>query len=133
MWLKTRQLSILLLQKKISLLPDKLLILDWKDLLAQKIASGEIEREEFVEDNNNDVKQIQETIEVILDKKGRKGKTATLAVGFKCDDTKLKEIASTLKSRLSTGGSARAGEILIQGERKEELKKILKEMGYRVK
>lgn len=74
-----------------------------------------------------------ETIEVILDKKGRKGKIATLAIGFKCDENRLKEIASKLKSRLSTGGSARGGEILIQGDRKEELKKLLSEMGYKVR
>lgn len=106
--------------------------MDWKDLLSQKIASGEIDREEFIEEKPTQAKE-PETIEVILDKKGRKGKTATLAVGFKCDENRLKEIASQLKSRLSTGGSARGGEILIQGDRKEELKKLLSEMGYKVR
>lgn len=107
--------------------------LDWKDILSQKIASGEIEREEFTADKPDEKSMTPETIEVILDKKGRKGKTATLAVGFKCDENRLKEIASQLKSRLSTGGSARGGEILIQGDRKEELKKLLSEMGYKVR
>lgn len=106
--------------------------MDWKDLLSQKIASGEIDREEFIEEKPTQAKE-PETIEVIFDKKGRKGKTATLAVGFKCDENRLKEIASQLKSRLSTGGSARCGEILIQGDRKEELKKLLSEMGYKVR
>ena len=59
--------------------------MDWKDLLSQKIASGEIDREEFIEEKPTQAKE-PETIEVILDKKGRKGKTATLAVGFKCDE-----------------------------------------------
>ena len=106
--------------------------LDWKDILSQKIASGEIEREEFTSEKPEEKSRIPETIEVILDKKGRKGKTATLAVGFKCDENRLKEIASQLKSRLSRG-SARGGEILIQGDRKEELKKLLSEMGYKVR
>ena len=79
--------------------------LDWKDILSQKIASGEIEREEFTSEKPEEKSRIPETIEVILDKKGRKGKTASLAVG----------------------------EILIQGDRKEELKKLLSEMGYKVR
>lgn len=107
--------------------------MDWKDLLSQKIANGELEREEFEAEKPEAPRQSPETIEVILDKKGRKGKTATLAVGFKCDEDRLKEIASSLKSRLSTGGSARGGEILIQGDRKEDLKKLLLEMGYKVR
>lgn len=108
--------------------------MDWKELLSQKIASGEIEREEFVADDNITPSAADtELIEILLDKKGRKGKTATLAVGFKCDDTRLKEIASELKSRLSTGGSARGGEILIQGDRRDDMKKILSGMGFKVK
>lgn len=107
--------------------------MDWKDLLSQKIAAGEIEREEFIPEQTVECSTSPETIDILLDKKGRKGKTATLAVGFKCDEAELKEIASGLKSRLSTGGSARGGEILIQGDRREDLKKILSEMGYKVR
>ena len=72
-------------------------------------------------------------IEVSIDRKGRKGKTATIAAGFTCDEDELKSIASQLKTKLSTGGSARGGEILIQGERAEEMKKILRDLGYKVK
>ncbi len=108
--------------------------MDWKELLSQKIESGELEREEYCpEIKNEQSHNVNETIEIIIDKKGRKGKTATIAVGFKCGESRLKEIASIIKSRLSTGGSARSGEILIQGERKEEMKKILTEIGLKVK
>ena len=77
--------------------------MDWKDILSQKINSGEIEREEYVEETPSSPSESTDLIEIILDKKGRKGKTATLIVGFTCDDNRLKEIASILKSKLSTG------------------------------
>lgn len=106
--------------------------MDWKDLLAQKINDGELEREEFVPETPSEKKEA-DVIEVSVDRKGRKGKTATIASGFTCPDEELKEIASRLKSRLSTGGSARGGEILIQGERAADVRTILSEMGFKVK
>ena len=106
--------------------------MDWKDILAQKVDSGELEREEFVSETPAAPKK-QDVIEVSIDRKGRKGKTATIAAGFTCDEDELKSIASQLKTKLSTGGSARGGEILIQGERAEEMKKILRDLGYKVK
>ena len=45
----------------------------------------------------------------------------------------LSEIASKIKKRLATGGSARGGEILVQGDRREELRTLLADMGYKVK
>lgn len=104
--------------------------MDWKDLLAQKVQSGELDRENFTPETPEEKKKA-DTIEVVIDRKGRKGKTATLAAGFTCPDDELKEIASRLKSRLSTGGSARGGEILIQGERLDEVKALLSEMGFK--
>lgn len=106
--------------------------MDWKDILARKVSSGELEHEEFVQEEKAEAKKA-DVIEVCIDRKGRKGKTATIAAGFTCDDDELKSIASKLKTRLSTGGSARGGEILIQGERAEEMKKILAELGFKVK
>lgn len=106
--------------------------MDWKDILAQKVNSGELAHEEFIPEEET-VEKAANIIEVCIDRKGRNGKTATIASGFTCDDDELKAIASKLKTRLSTGGSARGGEILIQGERAEETKKILRELGYKVR
>lgn len=106
--------------------------MDWKDILAQKVNSGELEHEEFIPAEEKVEKSI-DTIEVILDRKGRNGKTATIAAGFTCDDDELKTIASKLKSRLSVGGSARGGEILIQGDRADDVRQLLRELGFKVK
>lgn len=107
--------------------------MDWKDILSQKVNAGELEREEFTHQEQPSSPKKADVIEVCIDKKGRKGKTATLAVGFSCSDDELKDIASKLKSKLSTGGSARGGEILIQGEHVADVKWILSELGFKVK
>ena len=75
----------------------------------------------------------KELIHIVVEKKGRKGKTATIAEGFTCDDEQLEEIASQLKRKLGVGGSARGGEILIQGECRERLSALLRDLGYKVK
>jgi translation initiation factor 1 len=73
-----------------------------------------------------------EKLSVFVEKKGRAGKTATIITGFRCDDDRLKAVAAKLKAALGCGGSARAGEILIQGERRADVEKQLRAMGYKI-
>lgn len=108
--------------------------MDWKDLLAAKVDDGTLEREEYVEETAHVSSTTRpDLLTVTIDRKGRKGKTATIVEGFTCDGDRLLEVAAKLKSKLGTGGSARGGEILIQGEVADKVKALLKEMGYRVK
>ena len=72
-------------------------------------------------------------MDVVPEKKGRAGKQATIICGFQGSDDDLLELASTLKRRLATGGSARGGEILIQGDRRKEVVEILKSIGYKAR
>ena len=65
---------------------------------------------------------------VTLDKK-RAGKTATIISGFDADDPRAHELAALLKRKLATGGSSRGGEILVQGDRVEQVRVILREQG----
>ena len=106
--------------------------MDWKDILASKIDDGTLEREEFVE-AELPVERKADVLHVSVDRKGRKGKTATIVEGFSCEESELLDIAARLKTRLGTGGSARGGEILIQGECADKVKNLLTEMGYKVK
>lgn len=108
--------------------------MDWKDILSQKVAEGALPHEEISQQEPDLTKSGQtDTLSILIDKKGRKGKIATLIVGFTIDDEEVKRIATTLKTRLGTGGSARGGEILIQGDRRDDVKAHLIEMGYKVK
>ena len=74
-----------------------------------------------------------QNLRVTLDTKQRKGKTVTLVQGFVGTEEDLKELAKLLKNKCGTGGSAKDGEIIIQGELKEKILTILRENGYRAK
>lgn len=65
---------------------------------------------------------------------GRRGKEATIICGLdNMDPGNIAALASTLKSRLATGGSARGAEILLQGDVRAKLRPILASLGYCVK
>lgn len=72
-------------------------------------------------------------LHIVMERKGRGGKTATIIEGFECTQEQLKEIAAGLKAKLGTGGSARGGEILIQGDCRDRVKAALIAQGFKVK
>lgn len=77
--------------------------------------------------------QGKHVVHVLLDRKGRNGKVATLVVDLLCDDAALKQLARELKQQLGVGGSARAGEILIQGDHRPKVMQLLRQWGFTVK
>jgi len=69
-------------------------------------------------------------LRVRMERAGRKGKTVTLVTGFVGTESDLRELARTLKTRLCTGGSAKDGEIVIQGDVRQRITELLKAAGY---
>lgn len=67
------------------------------------------------------------------DNKQRKGKPVTLVLGFTGKQADLEQLAKFLKTKCGVGGSAKDGEIIIQGELKQKVFDILKQQGYNVK
>ena len=111
---------------------------DWRDALAALMPEGQehsdnSEHSEHSENSDNSHSCQSTPLLITYERKGRGGKQATIISGFECDDEQLREIASTLKQRLATGGSARGGEILVQGDRRADTAAILRSMGFKVK
>lgn len=75
----------------------------------------------------------QPRLDILLDRKGRKGKEATIIAGFTMPDEDVAALAATLKQRLGTGGSSRGGEILIQGDKRRPVLDLLVSLGYKAR
>jgi len=72
-------------------------------------------------------------LDIVLDRKGRKGKSATIIEGFTIPDDEVEALAARLKRQLGTGGSARGGEILVQGDRRTDVLRFLTAEGFKAR
>ncbi|MFC6268784.1 translation initiation factor [Frigoriflavimonas asaccharolytica] len=68
-----------------------------------------------------------------FEKKGRNGKPVTIIEGFEGNAEELKSISKKIKIKLGIGGSEKDGIIIIQGDNRDKIMLILKEMGYKTK
>lgn len=75
----------------------------------------------------------QQQLKVWLDKKNRAGKEASIVKGFVGTEDDLKDLAKILKQACGTGGSAKDGEIIIQGNKRDKIVDVLVKNGYRAK
>ena len=72
----------------------------------------------------------QQKLRVAIDRKQRKGKEVTLVTGFVGSADDLKDLGKLLKSKCGVGGSAKDGEIMVQGNHKQKVIDLLKSAGY---
>ncbi len=75
----------------------------------------------------------QQQLRVWLDRKQRAGKVVTLGKGFVGRDEDLAELARMLKNKCGVGGSAKEGEIIIQGDHRDRVAELLLKAGYNCK
>lgn len=64
---------------------------------------------------------------------GRKGKGVCVIMGLDLADSELAKLAAELKKRCGTGGSVKEGAIEIQGDKRDLLKELLEQKGFKVK
>ena len=110
--------------------------LDWKDKLGAAFGIElPTEPEQPQEEAKGDLlsQQGKQMVNVMLDKKNRNGKKVTLITDLLCDDDTLKELAKELKSHCGVGGSARGGEILLQGDFRDKALAFLKNKGLKAR
>ena len=82
--------------------------------------------------NNTNSINLNQNIRLHLDRK-KGGKITTVIKGFSHTDDKLKHLAKRIKRECATGGSIKNNEIIIQGNKRDIVKTILEDEGFKPK
>jgi translation initiation factor 1 len=82
------------------------------------------------QENNETLLPAQQKLRVRLDTKHRAGKAVTLITGFVGKEEDLQELEKKVKNFCGTGGSAKDGEIIVQGDQREKVMQWLVKNGY---
>lgn len=77
------------------------------------------------------VNPAREELRIHLDKKQRGGKEVMLIRGYKGSEDELESLGKLLKTKCGVGGTVKDGEIILQGNHRDKVLKILLEMGYK--
>ncbi len=104
---------------------------DWKDRLNVVYSTNPDFKYENEENEESETPSpAAQRLRVQLDRKNRGGKVVTLITGFVGKEDDLKELGKLLKSKCGVGGSAKDGEIIVQGDFKQKIVDLLKKEGY---
>ncbi|MFT6816138.1 MAG: translation initiation factor 1 [Sphingobacteriales bacterium] len=90
----------------------------------------------YEEDDDEDQDTLapeSQLLKILIDKKQRKGKAVTIVSGFVGTLDDLKTLGKELKIKCGVGGSIKDGEIIIQGEFRDQVTTLLQKAGYKTK
>jgi translation initiation factor 1 len=73
------------------------------------------------------------SVRVLLDRKGRKGKSVTIVRGLQHNSDTMEEIAKILKQHCGAGGTVKDGDIEIQGDQMGRVTEKMRALNYAVK
>ena len=104
---------------------------DWKERLGMVYSTDpDFEYDTAGEQEPETLAHERQNLRIWLDRKHRGGKTVTIVRGFVGREADLAELGRMLKSKCGTGGSAKDGEIIIQGDRRDRVAELLAAAGY---
>lgn len=107
---------------------------DWKKRLGVVYSTNpDFKYEEEADTETETPEPSAQKLTVTIDRRNRGGKQVTLVTGFVGKSEDLAELGRTLKVKCGVGGSAKDGEITIQGDFRDKVTALLQEMGYKAK
>lgn len=104
---------------------------DWKSRLGIMYSTNpdfQYETNEEIEEET--LPKEKQVLRVALDKRNRGGKVVTLITGFRGTTADLEALGKLLKVKCGVGGSAKDGEIIVQGDFRQKVEEILRKEGY---
>ena len=105
---------------------------DWKQRLGMVYSTNpDFEYSTTENEEQQTLAPAEQNLRVWLDRKQRGGKTVTLVKGFVGSEADLAELGRMLKSKCGVGGSAKDGEIIIQGDHRDRVVDLLIAAGYK--
>ncbi len=106
---------------------------DWKSRLGVMYSTNpDYEYQTDEETEEETLPKDKQRLRITLDKRNRGGKVVTLVSGFRGTGNDLAALGKLLKTRCGVGGSAKDGEIIIQGDWRQKVADILTKEGYKV-
>jgi translation initiation factor 1 len=75
----------------------------------------------------------EQVLRVYIEKKGRGGKTASVLKGFIGSDEDRNDLSKMIKASCGVGGTVKDGEIIIQGDQRDKIVKLLSAKNYGIK
>ena len=106
--------------------------MDLQDQLKNLFPEHEVSNEpEAVEEKDHELYVQKEPMICKYEK--RKGKATTIIEGYEGTDEDFKILAKEIKTKLSVGGSFKEGVIILQGDYRDKIMKILQDKGFKTK
>ena len=107
---------------------------DWKKRLGVVYSTNpDFQYEEESAAEQETLPPARQNLRVGIDRRNRGGKQVTIVTGFVGSDEDLKALGKELKLKCGVGGSAKDGEITIQGDFRDKVVALLVGMGYKAK